>query len=92
MLPNRADIMSSIVSAINEIQLASGRSCEGIGEGTQILAGVPGFDSLNGLEVLASVSAQLRTDLGDDVLGPAANGEAVTVGALADRILLALER
>lgn len=87
----RAQVVAEIMEAVAAVQVASGRFIEALSEGTILLGGIEGFDSLNCLEVLAMVEASLGADLSDELLGPL-NGEAsLSIGGLANRILDYLE-
>ncbi len=90
-MPGRAEVLNSLLEAILDVHVASGRSPEGIDASTEIFGGIDGFDSLNALEVLVIVSAKVNDELPDELLNRNGDGSSPTVGELADRILARLE-
>ena len=91
VVPSRAEVLESLLGAVREVQVASGRSPDGIDGSSQIVGGIDGFDSLNALEVLVHVSATLNNKTPERMLAPKPDGTALTVGDLADRIVAQLE-
>lgn len=90
-MPGRAQVLTSLLDAITDVQVASGRSPDGIDASTELFGGIDGFDSLNALEVLVTVSAKVDDELPDELLDRKGDGSPLTVGELADRILARLE-
>jgi hypothetical protein len=91
LVPNRAEVLTSLLGAVREVQVASGRSPDGIDEASQIVGGIDGFDSLNALEVLVHVSTTLNNKSPERMLEPKPDGTPLTLGDLADRIVAQLE-
>jgi|GEM_PF-3532033 len=86
-MPDRVKILRAVMDAVRFVQDASGRPIDALSEGTDLLAEVEGFDSLNALEVLVQVSLDLRLNVPDDILRPLTNDRKLTVGAMVDRIV-----
>lgn len=91
-MPDRAELISSLLSAVRDVQLASGRSLDGLDASSRLFGGIAGFDSLNALEALAIVGATHPFDFPENLLAPMTDGSSPTVGDLADRILAGMEK
>lgn len=85
---DRAELISSLLNAVKDVQLASGRASDGLDTSSRIFGGIEGFDSLNALEalVIAGVS-----EFPENLLAPMKDGSSPTVGDLAARILAGME-
>lgn len=90
-MATRAEILKCLLDAITDVQVASGRSPDGIDTSTDVFGGIEGFDSLNALEVLVTASAKVEDELPDELLARKEDGSPLTVGDLVDRILARLE-
>lgn len=86
-MPSRPEIIASLLSAVKDVQVVSGRSSDGIDAASRLFGDIDGFDSLNALEVLAIVGATLHDEFPEELLAPMRDGSSPTVGELADRIL-----
>ncbi len=86
-MPERTEVLTSLLDTITGIQVASGRSPNGIDASTELFEGIDGFDSLNAIEVLVIVGAKVDNELPDKLLDRKGDGSPLTVGDLADRIL-----
>ena len=85
------DVERALTDAVNEIQTLSGRNTDGIGPDLSPIGGIPGFDSINGVEVGAIVSDKLGVDVGDNPLIDE-EGKSLTLRAAAGRIFHRRER
>lgn len=79
------DVERALADAVREIQTLSGRAVDGIGPDAKPIGGIPGFDSINGVEVGALVSEKLGVDVGENPLLDD-SGKSLTVRAAAVRI------
>jgi hypothetical protein len=94
MEPNvshHAKVLASLLEAVLDVQVASGRSAEGVGSSTAVFGGIEGFTSLNALEVLVMVGAKLNEELPDELLARKDDGSPLTVGDLTGRIVARME-
>ena len=79
------EVEYALSEAVREIQALSGRPVEGIDPDSKPIGGVPGFDSLNGVEVGAIVTEKLGVDVGENPLLDD-DGNSLTIRAAAVRI------
>jgi acyl carrier protein len=79
------EVESALTEAIREIQTLSGRSADGIGPDSMPIGSIPGFDSINGVEVGAMVTEKLGIEVGDNPLLDE-RGKTLTIRAAAVRI------
>ena len=84
---DKATVTQQVVQAVVQAQEASGRAAGGIGPSTKPIGGVPGFDSLNGVEVTVSLSKSLGYELPDDNLFVSQDGKrALSISEIADNL------
>lgn len=88
---DRAALISSLLNAVKDVQLASGRSSDGLDASSRLFGGIEGFDSLNALEALAIAGVTLGSEFPENLLAPMKDGSSPTVGDLAARILTGME-
>ena len=83
------EVRDQVVDVIKEIQQRSGRQQVDIKGGTQPIEGVPGFDSLNGLEATVELSGRLGFEIPGSInlfVNPEGN-KALSVKEIANRIV-----
>jgi hypothetical protein len=83
----RHEATDAVVAAITDIQRKSGDDIPELGPDTVAINGIPGFDSLRGLEL--SVAMGRMFEVGDDVnICISDDGRrALTVAEIADRLM-----
>ena len=84
---NREDIVRQVIEAVVQVQQASGRSVEGIGQDTLPFKDVEGFDSLSGIEATVLLSETLGQDLPDSVFTPEEGNRMLSINEVADTVL-----
>ncbi|MCH8146629.1 MAG: hypothetical protein IH987_01350 [Planctomycetes bacterium] len=89
----RQEVEAAVITAITEIQGISGRECPKITAKTIPIGGVPGFDSLNGLEATILIDKRLGIETPDDArLFTNETGErAIPIAEIAQRIVEFIE-
>ncbi len=80
---------AAVIGAITEIQEMSGRECIDISGTTIPICGVPGFDSLNGLEATVEIAEHLKMEIPNEtnIFTNEAGDQALTVSQIANRLL-----
>lgn len=82
-----ARILQTIIDVLSEIQTISGREVIAMSGNTCPIGQLPGFDSLNGIEVTLELSSRLGYDFEvDNLLVDDAGHRALTIGEVADRV------
>ena len=84
---DKTTVMQEVVQAVVRVQETSGRAAGGIGPSTKPIGGVPGFDSLNGVEVTVSLSQSLDYELPEDNIFVSQDGKrALSISEIADNL------
>ena len=85
----RQQAQDAVIKAIGEIQKMSGRKCPKITGNTIPIGGVPGFDSLNGLEAIVLIDERLGIETPTDArwFTNATGQTAIPVSEIAQRIV-----
>lgn len=82
-----ARILQTIIDVLSEIQTISGREVIAMSGSTCPIGQLPGFDSLNGIEVTLELSSRLGYDFEvDNLLVDDVGHRALSIGEVADRI------
>lgn len=82
---NDDEFMELVVAAVNFIQTESGREQCAVAPGLRPLKDVPGFDSLNGMEASAALSAQLGVEFGNNPFKDEQTNRALNLAEIAVR-------
>lgn len=90
-MTEQLEIVGLVIEGVVAIQMASGRTAEGLDATTDLLTAVEGFDSLNCLEVLMFVGARLDAELPDALLGLDSGSGKLSVADLSSRISAEME-
>ena len=83
----RKEVIELIIGKVSEIQEISGREVVPIGESTVPIGGVPGFDSLNGVEFAAMIDQVVGIGDVGNLCASKDGTHALSVTEIADRIL-----
>lgn len=84
---SRDDLNRIVISTITQLQEQSGRSARGINEKVCPIGDLPGFDSLNGLELSIELSGQLNVPIDSKLLLTPTGGKSPTISQIVDRII-----
>ena len=81
------DVQQVIIDVLTEIQTISGRELVPMSGATCPIGDLPGFDSLNGIEVTLEISTKLGYDFPvDNLLVDDAADRALTISEVAQRV------
>ncbi len=84
---SREELNQIVISKITKLQEQSGRSAHGISEKVRPIGDLPGFDSLNGLELSFELSGELNIAIDSKLLLTPIGGKSPTVSQIVDRIM-----
>lgn len=87
-----SEIRNTVVQAIGSIQSSSGRKLPKITGATRPLTDIPGFDSLNAVEVSCTLSSQLGREVPGELMFPQGGGKPPTIDQIVDRLTTVLEK
>lgn len=88
----RTEIHNAVVQAIGKIQSSSGRKLPKVTGATCPLTDIPGFDSLNAVEVSSVLSSKLGREVPGDLMFPKGGGKTPTVDDIADKLTTMIEK
>lgn len=81
------EISVEIIAAITELQEVSGRSAHGIIGETKPIGDLPGFDSLNGVELAISLSSRLGVEVEEKIILSPDQGKSPSIAVITERIM-----
>jgi acyl carrier protein len=85
-------IQNTVVQAIGKIQSSSGRKLPKVTGATCPLTDIPGFDSLNAVEVSSILSSKLGREVPGDLMFPQGSGKPPTVDEIAEKLTAMIEK
>lgn len=80
-------IRVEVIAAVTELQELSGRSANGIDAQTRPIGELPGFDSLNGVELAISISSRLGVEVDEKIILSPDQGKSPSIAVITDRIM-----
>lgn len=83
----RNEVLSVVVEKLDEIQEFNAEGDVQITESTKPIGGIPGFDSMNGVEFTAMIDEVVHIGEVGNLCASKDGTRALTVGEIADRIL-----
>ena len=83
----RTEVITIVVEKLDEIQQISTEEKVPINETTKPIGGIPGFDSMNGVEFAAMIDEVVHIGEVGNLCASKDGTRALTVGEIADRIL-----
>jgi hypothetical protein len=87
MIMTRNEVIEIVIEKLTEIQEIGEREFVPINKNTVPIGGLPGFDSLNGIEFAAIVDERLNIGEVDNICASKDNTRALSVAEIASRIL-----
>ena len=82
-----AEVVKLVIRIVLEIQEISGRKTIRVTKETVPIGGIPGFDSLNGVELASMVDAEINVGAVGNLCASQDGKRALSVGEIANRIL-----